>query len=297
MAIVMSRSNPVVQRLLSLGGRIGGERALRLVEFALGVTLAVQLAGLAWLIAPSAPPSGAERGAPAPGAAPRAPADAVTVYAGSPLAQLFGTPSAATPAVAELEPQRETPLDLKLKGVLAERDGEQQFALIAQGSSQEKVYAPGDVIAGAEILRIEPRRVILRRNGITESLTLEVELLQRVDGNDDRAADNPGRQRIVERATFEREIEDLPRLVRQAQAVPYSENGSPVGLRVVRIEQGSVFHDLGLEAEDVIRSVNGTPVRNVAEARAAYETFKNAGAYAIGVLRDGRELTLNYSIR
>ncbi|MCA8967693.1 MAG: PDZ domain-containing protein, partial [Planctomycetes bacterium] len=144
---------------------------------------------------------------------------------------------------------------------------------------------------------IEPRRVILRRNGITESLTLEVELLQRVDGNDDRAADNPGRQRFVERATFEREIEDLPRLVRQAQAVPYSENGSPVGLRVVRIEQGSVFHDLGLEPEDVIRSVNGTPVRNVAEARAAYETFKNAGAYAIGVLRDGRELTLNYSIR
>ena len=202
------------------------------------------------------------------------------------------------------EPTRETALDLELKGVLAHREIDKQLALIARAGRPEAVYARGDVISGARIVQIEARRVILDHDGVIESLTLEVEKLERVgDVLAEGGVHNTGirltgdNQRVVARDEFQRQVAALGDLVKQAQAVPHLENGEPAGLRVTRIQAGSVFADLGLQQQDVIRSVNGSPVRTARDAMQAYEALKSANDYAIGVLRDGHEVTLNYSIR
>jgi general secretion pathway protein C len=297
MAIAMSSAGFLFARLLRACGRVPRCGVLHLVELFLVIALAVKVAALVWHLVPSAPPSGAERKAGTLVMSAPLPVSQPSLGANEEIARLFGTPHAGAPAVAEAQPQRETPLDLTLKGVLARRDGGQQFALIAQGKTPEQVYSPGDFVAGAEILRVEPRRVVLRRNGVTESLTLEVELLERIAQDDDLDANGASRLRVLDRLSLEREIDDLPKLMRQARAVPHSANGSPSGLRVTHVEQGSFLHDLGIRAEDVIRNVNGMPVRTLAEAREAYEGFRNAETFVIGVLRNDREITLQYSIQ
>ncbi|NIN34984.1 MAG: type II secretion system protein GspC, partial [Gammaproteobacteria bacterium] len=69
---------------------------------------------------------------------------------------------------------QETQLQLELKGILVNADDGKRLALIAVQGQSEDVYQEGDNIQGAEIIRIEPRRVILRHNGRTEALNLEI---------------------------------------------------------------------------------------------------------------------------
>lgn len=277
---------------------------LGLVELALIIALGLALGEIAWKLVPPAP------GLPAVSAITRTtpPADmhisgstrvANNVVDTNAIKALFGRAEAVEQTGPLFVPERETPIDLTLKGVLAYRISGTKLALIAQGNQAETLYALGERVSGAEIIQIDSRRVLLRRNGVTESLTLKVETLQTVADDDAREGIRAvgGHERVVKREAFERELGNLSQLVQQAHTEPYTENGRPVGIRLVRIEDGSLFYELGLRAEDVIRSVNGAPVRNTEDALKAYEAVRFSNSYAIDVTREGRELTLNYSIQ
>ncbi len=297
--------------------RVSPPRLINCLEVVLVIALAVALADLAWQLFPLPQDSG-QRGEG------RKSAGAMTgerVQSGGVLSPAYraasGRPSPAvfslfgkaensgfTPGFAEEEVQ-ETELDLTLKGVLAQRDGDRKLALIARGNEKEEVYWLGDRIAGAEIIRIDSRRAILLRNGVRESLTLEVGELPRqaTTGPSTGGGKSRGitkideRRRVVTRELLDQQLDNLPGLLEQAKAVPYLNDGKQAGFRVVGIEEGSVFEDLGLRQEDIIVAVNGALVRNPREALAAYQSFKSAGAFQVDLLRGGREMTIDFSIR
>lgn len=212
---------------------------------------------------------------------------------------LFGGPQGPNRASAALP---ETALQLTLKGALLRLGTDRKVAVI-QSRHNEKSYRIGDRIEDAEIVGIEARRVILLRNGRRETLSLPVaELparsrdsgavspLTRIDATAD--------ERIVTREQVARELENLPALLRQAKTVPYTnESGEPAGFRVVDLASDGVFADLGLRREDVIVAVNGMAVRNNLDALAAFRKFRSAEAVQLGLLRDGREVTVDFSIR
>ena len=231
-----------------------------------------------------------------------------------------GRSFSVTPAVKELfgkraedgqktsapqEPVRETRLNLTLKGVLAQRETDRKLALIARGDKEEKVYRMGDRIQGGEIIRIQSRRVILRRNGVTESLKLEVKELGRsVAASGSQAGGGGGgirqtgkHRREVSKSTLQKKLQNLPKLLQQAKAVPHKRNSEAVGFRVVNIQSGSVFQDLGIEEGDVIRSVNGKPVRDPKQALQAYQDLKSADKFRVDLLREGQQLTLQYAVQ
>ena len=286
--------------------------AIRCAEVALVVAVAVALANLAWLLIPAV---GDDHEQPAAGAPGRVGAGAGLMAATdggaaasrklSPaLLNLFGRAADDGPAIGfPVGEVRETDLDLTLKGILARRDGARKLALVAQGESTEKVYRVGDRIGGAEIAHIEARRVILLHNGRREALLLETAEPRRGSSFNRRRATEGitminERERVVPRNLFDRQMQRLPEVLGQAQAAPYwDHNGLEAGFRIVDIEPDSVFDTLGLLQEDVIVSVNGVSVRNNQEAMAAYQSFKSADALELGLLRDGREVTIDFSIQ
>ena len=311
-----------------LANRVSSQRLLRLVEIGLAIALILALADL---VQQGFPGLQEDAGEPAlsatgPGAGPAAQAQAAAPGRPSPaLLALFGAGRPAASALAEGpdftgDALPETGLDLSLKGIIARRDSDRKLALIAQGGGKEEVYWLGDRIAGAEIVGIEARRVVLLRDNIRETLTLEEAKLRKDAGNGRRpaarvagaprpreqakvGASNWGvarlseRQRVVARAALDQHLGSLPSLLRQAKAVPYLSNGEPAGFRVVGIDKGSVFEDLGLRQEDVIVAVNGVSVRNIQEALAAYRSFRSAEAVRLDLLRGGREVSLDFSIQ
>ena len=285
--------------------------AIRGAEIALALALALALADLAWTLIPG--PGNQEQ---AMLAAPGRGGAGASLVAGagggasrnlSPaLLGLFGRAEAGGPGPASAfaaDEVRETGLDLTLKGILARRGGGRKLALVAQGEATEKVYRVGDRIAGAEITHIEARRLILRRNGAREALVLETAEPRRGNSfNSKRATEGitmiSDHERVVSRNLVDGQLQRLPELLAQAQAAPYwDQDGREAGFRVVDIHAGSVFEQLGLQQEDVIVSVNGVSVRNNQEALAAYQSFKSADALQIGLLRGGREVTIDFSIQ
>jgi len=214
---------------------------------------------------------------------------------------------------------QQTQLNLTLKGILSNDSTAKHFALIARGSQKEEVYRVGDTIEGAEILQIESRRVLIRRNGVTEALNLEVKAGQPRNASVTAApvtmpglnrgaslgvsGDRSGirmisdTQRVVSQDTLRQQLQNLPQLLTQAKAVPHMENGQSVGFRVTEIQPDSVFQQLGLEREDVIRAVNGSPVRSVDDAIKAYGNMKTATSFQLDLLRRGQPVTINFSVQ
>lgn len=281
---------------------------IRWSEIILVIFLALALADFAWLLLPE-PGRDDNRASlsslPSSHAAPTAPESNNMARRLSPaLLSLFGQPVNFTDAPAfRGDDIKETELDLALKGILASRSGSRKLALIALGDEKENVYRIGNRIAGAEITHIEARRIILERNGVRETLTLETAEPRRGNSFAGRRV-TAGitmineRERVVSRNLLERQMQRLPEVLNQAAAVPYwDNNGHEAGFRVVDIADGSVFERLGLQQEDVIVSVNGVSVRNNREALAAYQSFKSADALQIGLLRNGQEVTVDFSIQ
>lgn len=295
----------LIQLGLSLRNALSPERMVRWSEVALTVLLAVALADLAWDLVPGPQPGVSAPSGPVAGADGQA---APTPSSGGPLTRpvktLFGAEPRQGASATSPEPVRETGLDLTLTGVLA-REGhpDQRLAVIAGGDGEETVYRVGDRVQGARIVRIESRRVILVRNGVTEALKLKAERLETGTGPPSGGPAQGGirrtgtNHRVVSRGTLKRKLENLPRLLRQAKAVPHKRDGQQVGFKVVNIQQGSVFEDLGIQQGDVIQSVNGRSIRNPKQALAAYRELRSAKEFRVDVLRDGQPATLQYSVK
>jgi len=283
--------------------RLRPQHLCRLLELSLIGSLAFTLAGLFWSLVPapadlSVPMTGDSGNRPAV-----APAPAAFPGRARLLESLFGAIRGPGDVTTAGEPAVETGLDLNLKGILAHRENGRKFALIADETGEERVYSLNENIQGAEITGIEAGRVILRRNGVYEYLGLDREGPETYRENP--AVTGPGpvsgtgevSSRVVGGTVPQNQIENLPQLLRQARAVPYEGGNGQSGYRVVEIQQNSVLQELGIREEDVIHSVNGIQLGNAGEALQAYRDLKTAGRFSIGLLRGGREVTIDFTVQ
>lgn len=301
--------NPIVTTLFN---QMTIDRIVRLIELLLVIMLAVALGRLVIDLIPAAPP---------PGNAvtdnPESQSDSTLQQSAASfneqnritpeLQQLFGSLTSPTSSQEILqEPLQQTRLNLTLKGIIANEGASNSLALIAVNGGKEQHYKVGETIEGAEIIRIESRRVILRRNGVNEALDLEVRKLSGTNpvttmpgrvsfGNGIRTlSDN---ERVIPRTTLLQQMNNLPALMQQAQALPYSENGQQLGFRISNLVQGSVFEQLGIRNDDLIQSINGFPVRTVEEAMSAYRTLASASDFRLALRRSGQDVNLNISVQ
>lgn len=78
-----------------------------------------------------------------------------------------------TPIKQEITKAPETNLNLKLIGVLFDRESQDGYAIISESGKPQKTFHKGDkVSSNATLYAVEPNRVILMRNGRHEALTL-----------------------------------------------------------------------------------------------------------------------------
>lgn len=283
------------------------DRIIRWAELLLVILLAVALARLvADLVPPLPVAADLPAVTPSQSSGPQADGLAVSDRLSPALTGLFGIEAASIDAVPAEQPLQQTSLNLVLKGILADQATSNRLALIAAGGQKEKVYRTGDKVEGADIIRIEPRRVVIRRNGVTEALDLEVRKLAGAAGSKKtanrivttglvRAISDT--ERVIPQAVFKKQLSNLPALLQQASAVPHIDDGEQAGFRIVSINQGSLFEQLGIRRDDIIYAVNEMPVRNVGDAMDAYRNLSRSSTFRVGVIRDGEDLTLNLSVQ
>jgi len=195
-------------------------------------------------------------------------------------------------------------LNLVLTGVIAAASG--GYALISVNGQSEEPFAVGQTVTGNAVLQaVYPDRVVIRRNGALESLMLEgVEKPQPsavsrpapaafrpVTGSANIVQQTGANHYTVERDQLAAQMR-TPEFLRQASVVPV--NGG--GFQVRQIQPGSIYEKLGLQSNDIIKSINGEPVRTAEDAIRLYQQLPTLNSVQIEIVRNGNPQNLFYQL-
>lgn len=199
-------------------------------------------------------------------------------------------------------------LPLTLMGTLVHSDPTKSLAAIdLKGKNTVLSYRPGQAIETmATVERIERMKVILRNRNSGRLEYIEMKSAPKVSLRPSAAQQEPASDiRKTSESEFEIKRSDLTKytsnlsdILNQARAVPARRGGTGdiYGFRLVEMQPNSVYSKLGLQVQDVIVGVNGSPVTSVNQAMEYYRTLQSAENIEIQVERGGRMQTLKYRV-
>ena len=246
------------------------------------------LARWTWLLLPATPtPQGANDSAaalvPNPGAAAPAPSPLASIS----IPRLWG----ALPVVAAPSVTQETRLPLSLRGILS---GE-GLAMIETSGSGTKVYRIGDSLPGGAILKdVLIDHVLIERAGVIERLalprqTLGTQALGAAPAAVQDTAAAPVRLgKLLQQSPAE--------LSKEFRLTPVTEAGKLRGYRLRALRSPEMLQRAGLQADDVLISVNGTSLTQANDLPKFIKDLRSATAIDAVVLRNGSEIPLHLDL-
>ena len=202
-------------------------------------------------------------------------------------------------------------LPLTLIGTLVHSNPAKSIAAIeVRGKNQVISYSPGkDIENMANIIRVERQKVIFRNlnSNRLEYLEMKKEGNKVAFGSSPKLGAGGGKEVqktgdntfAIKRADLLKYTNDLSSILMQARAVPNREPGTGAinGFRILDMQPGSIYEQLGIQRMDVIKSVDGQPVDSPAKAMELYNTLKNSPKVSIQVERNGKSETMTYNIQ
>ncbi|HVN99798.1 MAG TPA: type II secretion system protein GspC [Steroidobacteraceae bacterium] len=280
------KSPGAVQSLLAdQGPRLAAAVFAALLAIQAGVLVTSQNGG-------SAARPGAE--GTAAGSSSRAPADSRRPALQVPAivaAHLFGD---AAPATGDGNAPQ-TAAQLVLAGVLAVPDPKRGLAILGPSAAAARLYAVGMAVPGGVSLHaVYPDHVLLERGGAIESLQLPKKFVQAAPPPPTAAIgpQTPG-QRLAALAQGNGAL--LGGLLR---ATPLMLGGKLSGFRIYPGSRASMatFNKLGLQANDVVTAVNGTPLDDLNRGNEILQTLSSAATATLTVLRNGQQQDVNLNL-
>lgn len=226
---------------------------------------------------------------------------------------LFRTTTAETraPEVVEsdIEDLEKTGLQLRLWGTITGDGEETAYAVIEDTSRRRQpqhLYREEDTIGDAVIKKILRERVVLTVNGSDEVLEMEEILDHARAGQTEtqsrraqtsRLASESEQEFSIDRDRVEEALADVGNLMRQVRVRPYFEDGNPEGVLLSGVRRNSIFEDMGLQSGDVIKGINGNPIRSVDDAMELYQGLRSERDVQVQIQRDGSIQTISYRIQ
>jgi len=275
-----------LQKLSVLANAPKLQRPLRLALSV--VLLAVLMAILArwtWLLLPAA---STPQGDATPIQTPVNAAPATSPLASISIPRLWGTlPVVVAPSVTQ-----DTRLPLSLRGILS---GE-GLAMIETSGSDTKVYRIGDSLPGGAVLKdVLVDHVLIERAGVIERLALPRQNLgtqalkqEPAAAVNDAAAAPVRLGKLLQQSPAE--------LSKEFRLTPVSEGGKLRGYRLRALRSPEMLQRAGLEADDVLISVNGTSLTQANDLPKFIKDLRSATALDAVVLRNGSEIPLHLDL-
>jgi general secretion pathway protein C len=208
---------------------------------------------------------------------------------------LLGAPPASsadvtTPGIAACD-------GVRVESIVAADDPDWSFVVLDVRGEREPLLRR----RGAEVLAIAPDRVLLQRDGTPcvarmfaspgaappPSLAAVSRGIVRT-GADSFALDRSARDALVDGAGD---------LMRSVAVRPEKQGDDVVGLRIATLKPGTPLDALGVRAGDVLVSLDGIALTSPDRMLQAYARVRTEERVRVVVLRDGRQLQLDYQVR
>lgn len=185
----------------------------------------------------------------------------------------------------------------RLVGILMAKDGDNRAVLQDRSGTQHLVRVQ-DRIASMVVLSIRHDSIVLQNEEGLVSLLLEQHEQNSADGSVRDARGKTDDTRELDREMVTRQLADIQTVLSQVGMLPhFTPDGRPAGLRLTHIQPSSVMLEIGLQPNDIIRSINNTPVRAPKDIATFYETLQHGETITLSVLRNGGVVPLSFRIR
>ncbi len=217
------------------------------------------------------------------------------------------------PQVAEIpdlpQPQFLDPLDISLKGIfVVSTDSTKNRTIIADNKTKrEASYKIGDTIGDAQLIRIFSNKIILlRSNGQQEVLFLREQDAKMDTGYAMIDEWNlvvkaiSGTMYMLDPIAFAQRVPDLGQFIEMLHLITAYKQGQSIGCRVGTIDEKSIGAALGLQAGDIITTIDNIPATTIQERLRIYESVlskKEDDVITIKLVRNQQELTFEYILK
>ncbi len=205
-------------------------------------------------------------------------------------------------------------MNAELLATVVSSDPDASMAMFADKAKQESEgYRIGDkLLDQAEVVSIEWRRVLVKRNGRCESFSLQEEPQVRRDAvasnvpppgaPDDvkfgeGVKQTSGDEYEIPRAEIDNVLSNLNQIATQARIVPSFHNGKANGFKLFSIRPGSLYSKIGIQNGDIIQKINGFEINSPDKALEIYSKLKDATSISVDLVRRGKSKSLSYNIR
>jgi general secretion pathway protein C len=211
-------------------------------------------------------------------------------------------------------------LDLTLSGIVAESDPAAGIAMIVEPDGRQAAYRVGSALpGGARLKAVHADHVLIVHNGRDESLRLPRARANAATVTSGGGTSTPlpsagqptassqaiatapvsvaGLETVDWQAVQQQMQIDPAELARQIRVLPVIENGQMVGVRLGGGANAALLGKLGLRPDDVVTAVNGISVRDTGRAQQVIAAVRDAQSARVTVRRNGREETLDVSLK
>jgi len=242
---------------------------------------------------------------------------------------LFGNASPLTDNRSLAASAPTSTLDLTLVLVWAGRDPRRNMAIVRDAEGNEHNFRVGQEVApGVRLDQVLPDRVLLSRGGVIEVLPLVREgagASSTATASAPRSASKPGFATgggvvsvpgpMISTATMGQvgapnvpmagiDLEavrkqlgaDPLELARTITPLPVMENGKLVGVRLHAGANQAVLSRLGLQADDIVTSVNGVALTDPSRIAGVVAGLGQSGKLSVNVRRNGKIETLSLDL-
>ena len=193
--------------------------------------------------------------------------------------------------------------DIKLLGVYASDD----YAVVTvMYKGKTKVLSTGDKINGFVLTGATMEYAIFRKKGKEYKLELPKDSMHSnkssittvtpsVSKNKKEDIIDDGDYKVIDKKVFEHfatHIDDIYKNI----GIKDITKGDKKIFKISFIKRGSVFSKLGLKRGDIIKSVNGEEIDSYSKAFGVYRGIKDMQNLTIVIIRDNKEVELEYEI-
>ena len=181
------------------------------------------------------------------------------------------------------------------------------FAIVEDLSSKQQslYHLHESVLDLGEVSEIRRNGIVIRQGNVEELLGLAISEGQAALTGATGTAPNPQAgpapiaplRKVVDRREVEQAMNDLPKLLSQARAVPNTVNGAINGFRLDYIAPTSFYEKIGVQTGDVLQRVNGVDIRDPSTMLNLLQQLKNEQTVKLDLVRNNQRSTITYELR
>jgi general secretion pathway protein C len=194
-------------------------------------------------------------------------------------------------------------LKLRLLGTMLDARGE-GFAVVEDiASKRQNLVRLRETIENiGEVSELRREGILIRQGDQEEVLGLALLQSEQTPPSSRVPAQAPApfvspAKRTLDRREVMEAVKDPSKLLLQAHAVPYIQNGALQGFRLDFVNPSGFFDKAGFQYGDVIQRINGVEIRDPGRLLGMFNQVVNERTVKVDVVRAAQNTTLTYELR